>query len=227
LTFDESNGSQVEQVDELCVSKEVQAEKAIKKMAIGEVKPQEEDDEDCEMEESTISPPAANPALSRAKSGDSGFPGNSGENSGDSGPTADVSRSSQEVEELIQQEVFDPHPRVRQSVQRDHPVDNILGSIRRGVTSSSRLGNFREHYSFVSMLEPLRVEEALDDADWVMAMQEELNNFNRNEVWSLVERPKQNVIGTKWVFRNKQDENGLVTKNKARLVSKGYTQVEG
>jgi hypothetical protein len=77
------------------------------------------------------------------------------------------------------------------------------------------------------MLEPLRVEEALDDADWVMAMQEELNNFTRNEVLSLVERPKQNVIGTKWVFRNKQDENGVVTKNKARLVAKGYTQVEG
>jgi hypothetical protein len=71
------------------------------------------------------------------------------------------------------------------------------------------------------MLEPLRVEEALGDADWVMAMQEELNNFIRNEVWSLVERPKQNVIGTKWVFRNKQDENGVVTKNKARLVAKG------
>jgi hypothetical protein len=42
-----------------------------------------------------------------------------------------------------------------------------------------------------------------------------------------VERPKQNVIGTKWVFRNKQDEDGVVTKNKARLVTKGYTQVEG
>jgi hypothetical protein len=70
------------------------------------------------------------------------------------------------------------------------------------------------------MLEPLRVEEALDDADWVMAMQEELNNFTRNEVWSLVERPKQNVIGTKWIFRNKQDDNGMVTKNKARLVTK-------
>jgi hypothetical protein len=42
-----------------------------------------------------------------------------------------------------------------------------------------------------------------------------------------VERPKQNVIGTKWVFRNKQDEDGVVTKNKARLVAKGYTQVEG
>jgi hypothetical protein len=60
-----------------------------------------------------------------------------------------------------------------------------------------------------------------------MAMQEELNNFTWNEVWSLVECPKQNVIGTKWVFHNKQDENGVVTKNKARLVAKGYTQVEG
>jgi hypothetical protein len=128
---------------------------------------------------------------------------------------------------LIQQEVSDPHPRVRQSVQRDHPVDNILGSIRRGVTTRSRLANFCEHYLFVSMLEPLRVEDALGDADWVMAMQEELNNFTRNEVWSLVERPKQNVIGTKWVFRNKQDEDGVMTKNKARLVAKGYTQVEG
>ena len=59
-----------------------------------------------------------------------------------------------------------------------------------------------------------------------MAMQEELNNFTQNEVWSLVERPKQNVIGTKWVFRNKQDEHGVVTRNKARLVAQGYTQIE-
>jgi hypothetical protein len=227
LTFDESNGSQVEQVDELCVGKEVPVEKAIKKMVIGEVKPEEEDDEDCEMEESAISPPAANPGVSGEKSGDSGFSGNSGENLGNSGPGADISQSSQEIEELIQQEVSHPHPRVRKSVQRDHRVDNILGSIRRGVTTCSRLANFCEHYSFVSMLEPPRFEEALDDADWVMAMQEELNNFTRNEVWSLVERPKQNVIGTKWVFCNKQDENGVVTKNKARLVAKGYTQVEG
>jgi hypothetical protein len=128
---------------------------------------------------------------------------------------------------LIQQEVSDPNPRVRQSVQRDHPVDNILGSIRRGVTTRLRLAIFCEHYSFVSMLEPLKVEEALGDADWAMAMQEELNIFTQNEVWSLVERPKQNVIGTQWVFRNKQDENGVVTKNKARLVANDYTQVEG
>jgi hypothetical protein len=61
----------------------------------------------------------------------------------------------------------------------------------------------------------------------VLAMQEELNNFKRNEVWSLVQRPKQNVVETKWVFCNKQDEHGVVTRNKARLVAKGYAQVAG
>jgi hypothetical protein len=72
-----------------------------------------------------------------------------------------------------------------------------------------------------------KVEDALKDPDWVMAMQEELNNFTRNEVWSLVERPKQNVMGTKWVFRDKEDEYGVFTRNKARLVAKGFTQIEG
>jgi hypothetical protein len=144
LKFDESKGSQVEQVDELCVGKDVPAEKAIRKMAIGEIKPQEEDDEDYKIEEITILPPAANLGVSGEKSGHFGFSGNSRENSGDSGPTADSSQGSQEIEDLIQQEVSDPHPRVRQSVQRDHPIDNILGSIRRGVTTHSRLSNFCE-----------------------------------------------------------------------------------
>jgi hypothetical protein len=67
----------------------------------------------------------------------------------------------------------------------------------------------------VSSFEPFKVKDALHDPDWVVSMQEELNNFKRNEVWSLVKRPKQNVVGTKWVFRNKQDEYGVVTKNKA------------
>ena len=59
-------------------------------------------------------------------------------------------------------------------------------------------------------------------------MHEELNNFIRNQVWKLVERPKDhNMIGIKWVFRNKQDQDGIVVRNKARLVAQGYTQVEG
>jgi hypothetical protein len=79
----------------------------------------------------------------------------------------------------------------------------------------------------VSSIEPYSVEDALKDPVWVVAMQEELNNFTRNEVCHLVPRPNQNVVGTKWVFRNKQDEHGVVTRNKARLVAKGYSQDEG
>jgi hypothetical protein len=127
----------------------------------------------------------------------------------------------------IQRQSQAPHPRVHKMVQQDHPVDNILGSIQRGVTTRSRLTNFCAFYSFVSSLEPLSVKQALEDPNWIITMEEELNNFKRNEVWELVPRPKQNVIGTKWVFSNKQDEFGVVTKNKTRLVEKGYTQVEG
>ncbi|KAK6161984.1 hypothetical protein DH2020_001825 [Rehmannia glutinosa] len=58
-------------------------------------------------------------------------------------------------------------------------------------------------------------------------MQEELNQFERNKVWELVKRPTHlNVIGTKWVFRNKMNEEGSVVRNKARLVAKGYCQEE-
>jgi hypothetical protein len=80
----------------------------------------------------------------------------------------------------------------------------------------------------VSLEEPKKIEDALKDFDWVNAMHEELNNFTRNQVWELVERLKNyNVIGTKWVFRNKQDQDGMILRNKARLVAQGYTQVEG
>jgi hypothetical protein len=95
-----------------------------------------------------------------------------------------------------------PHPRVHQAIQRDHPVNSILSDIHKGVTTRSRVAHFCEHYSFVSSIEPYRVEDALRDSDLLLAMQEELNNFRRNEVWHLVPRPNQNIVGTKWVFRN-------------------------
>jgi hypothetical protein len=98
-------------------------------------------------------------------------------------------------------------------------VDNILGDIKR-VTTRSCVANFCQHYLFVSSIKLFKIEDTLRDSDWVVAMQEELNNFNKNEIWSLVERPKQNVVGTKWVFRNKQYEYGVVTRNKARLIAK-------
>jgi hypothetical protein len=120
-----------------------------------------------------------------------------------------------------------PHPRVRHNIQRDHPVNNILGDIEKGVTTRSRVINFCKYYSFNSSFEPFKIEDTIHDLDWVVAMKEELNNFKRNEVCSLVERPTLNIVGTKWVFHNKQDEHGVVTRNKARIVAKGYSQVEG
>ena len=68
------------------------------------------------------------------------------------------------------------------------------------------------------------------EPEWIQAMQEELQQFELNNVWELVKHPdprKHNIIGTKWIYRNKQDEHGQVVRNKARLVAQGYTQVEG
>jgi hypothetical protein len=91
---------------------------------------------------------------------------------------------------------------------RDHQLDQIIGRIQSGVQTRSRLASFCEHYSFMSLEEPKKIEDALKDSDWVNVMHEELNNFTRNQVWELVERPKNyNVIGTKSVFRNKQDQD--------------------
>ncbi|KAK6146204.1 hypothetical protein DH2020_020073 [Rehmannia glutinosa] len=59
-------------------------------------------------------------------------------------------------------------------------------------------------------------------------MQEELNQFERNDIWELVPcPPSQTIIGTKWVFRNKLDDQGNIVRNKARLVAQGYCQEEG
>ena len=76
---------------------------------------------------------------------------------------------------------------------------------------------------YTSFIEPKNVKEAFSDEFWVIAMQEELEQFVRNDVWTLVPRPKDSsVIGTKWVFKNKTDTAGKITKNKVRLVVQDY-----
>jgi hypothetical protein len=67
-------------------------------------------------------------------------------------------------------------------IARDHPLESIIGDISRGVQTRSRLTSFCEYFSFVSSIEPKKVDEALKDVDWVNAMHEELNNFKRNQV---------------------------------------------
>jgi len=80
--------------------------------------------------------------------------------------------------------------------------------------------------AFVSEVEPKTAVDALEDHNWINAMYEELNQFARNEVWSLVPRTKQmNVIGTKWVFKNKLDEQGIIVRNKISFVVKGYNSL--
>ena len=85
-----------------------------------------------------------------------------------------------------------------------------------------------EYATFNSQLKPKNFKEGENDESWILAMQEELGQFERNKVWTLVPRPTNHpIIGTKWVFRNKMDELGNVIRNKARLVAQGYDQEEG
>jgi hypothetical protein len=78
------------------------------------------------------------------------------------------------------------------------------------------------------MVEPKNFNEASKDVNWLKSMNEELDQIEKNNTWELVPRPvDKNVIGSKWVFKNKMNEKGNIVRNKARLVCKGYAQIEG
>ena len=77
------------------------------------------------------------------------------------------------------------------------------------------------------MVEPKNSTEAGKNNDWINSMNDELDQIEKNQTWELVPRPKDmNVIRTKWIFKNKFNEDGQV-RNKSRLVCKGYAQIEG
>lgn len=144
---------------------------------------------------------------------------------------------TREIEQSIHVENI-PHENIDEQVSQEnekgfkfksyHPKDNLLTDISTGIRTRSSLRNFCAFSSFVSHIEPKNHQHALSDPSWIIAMQEELSQFERNQVWTLTPRPQNHpVIGTKWVFRNKLDENGNVVRNKARLVAKGYNQEEG
>ncbi|KAJ9556629.1 hypothetical protein OSB04_011243 [Centaurea solstitialis] len=111
---------------------------------------------------------------------------------------------------------------------RHHPVCQIIGDPDSGVQTRSATQNEAFFASFLSVVEPKKTKKTLEDPDWITAMEEELLEFIWNNVWRLVPRPaRKTIIDTKWLFRNKRDETGVVVCNKARLVSKGYCQQEG
>ena len=78
------------------------------------------------------------------------------------------------------------------------------------------------------MLEPKNFNEASTDDHWVKEMNEELDQIEKNNTWEMVQRLEgKNVIGSKWIFKNKLNEQGQVVRNKETLVCKRYAQIEG
>ena len=137
-----------------------------------------------------------------------------------------TSEESIKVREEIITHSIQREPSTR--VKKNHPSDLILGDIEESMVTRRRYVNLVQFVCFTSSFEPKNVKEALSDESWIKAMQEELEQFTRNEVWTLVPRPNHtNVIGTKWIFKNKTDEFGIIIRNKARLVAQGYTQIKG
>jgi hypothetical protein len=169
--FDETNDSQVEQCDlDIVDDKEAPCE-VLQRMAIRDVRPQDPSEPQApndttpptqDHEQNQEDELGEDQAHDQEKSIDKGGDEDDGDHQGS--------------------KTKPPHPRVHQTVQRDHSVDNILGDIKKGVTTISRIANFCQYYLFVSSMEPFNIEDALRDLDWVVVMQEELNNFKRNQV---------------------------------------------
>ncbi|GJW14407.1 retrovirus-related pol polyprotein from transposon TNT 1-94 [Tanacetum coccineum] len=110
-------------------------------------------------------------------------------------------------------------------------TQNIIGELERPVSTRLQLHEqalFCYYDAFLTSLEPKNYKDALTQACWIEAMQEELNEFERLEVWELVPCPdKVMVITLKWIYKVKLDELGGTLKNKACLVARGYRQEEG
>jgi hypothetical protein len=110
-------------------------------------------------------------------------------------------------------------------IQKNHPASPIIGEKDKGVQTRRKLikNTEQSHIAFISMLEQKNFNEASKYDHWVKAMNDELDQIEKNNTWEMIQRPKgKNVIGSKWIFKNKLNEQGQVIRNKERLVCKGY-----
>nr|GEV76266.1 retrovirus-related Pol polyprotein from transposon TNT 1-94 [Tanacetum cinerariifolium] len=124
-----------------------------------------------------------------------------------------------------------PLPHHNSKWTKGHPLNNIIGQLDRPVSTRLQLheqARFCYYDAFLTSVEPKTYKEALTQSCWIEAMQEELDEFERLEVWELVPRPdKVMVITLKWIYKVKLNELGGILKNKARFVARGYRQEEG
>ncbi|GJS16630.1 retrovirus-related pol polyprotein from transposon TNT 1-94 [Tanacetum coccineum] len=113
---------------------------------------------------------------------------------------------------------------------KDHPLDQVIGDPSKPVMTRQRLHTNSKVCMYaltVSTIKPKNIKEAMADHSWIESMQDELNQFERLQVWELVPRPGgKNVISLKWLWKNKCDAEHIVVRNKSRLVAKGYKQEE-
>ncbi|GJR14675.1 retrovirus-related pol polyprotein from transposon TNT 1-94 [Tanacetum coccineum] len=130
------------------------------------------------------------------------------------------------LENDIEDETLEVDEIVNIKESKNHPLENVIGNLYQR-TLRYQAQNQSNFFCFISTIEPKNVNEALKDESWIIVMQEELNQFIANDVWELVPHLKSTtIIGTKWVYKNKLDENGVVSRNKVRLVAQGYNQQE-
>ncbi|GKC70815.1 retrovirus-related pol polyprotein from transposon TNT 1-94 [Tanacetum coccineum] len=138
--------------------------------------------------------------------------------------------SSRHVDSSNMHTFYQHHPSA-QRWTKDHPLEQVIGNPSQSIRTRRQLKTDGEMCMFaltVSRTEPKNIKEAMADSAWIEAMQEELHQFDRLDVWELVDIPLcKNVINLKWLWKNKRDEENTMIRNKARLVAKGYAQKEG
>nr|GEZ12497.1 hypothetical protein [Tanacetum cinerariifolium] len=138
--------------------------------------------------------------------------------------------SSRHVDSSNMHTFYQHHPSERRWT-KDHPLEQVIGNPSQSVRTRRQLESDGEMCMFaltVSQTKPKNIKEAMANSAWIESMQEELHQFDRLDVWELVDRPLcKNVINMKWLWKNKRDEESTVIRNKSRLVAKGYAQKEG
>nr|GEX33590.1 hypothetical protein [Tanacetum cinerariifolium] len=114
---------------------------------------------------------------------------------------------------------------------KDHPLEQVIRNPSQSLRTRRQLESDGEMCMFaltMSRTEPKNIKEAMADSAWIESMQEELHQFDRLDVWELVDRPLcTNVFNLKWLWKNKRDEENTIIRNKSCLVAKGYAQKEG
>jgi hypothetical protein len=145
------------------------------------------------------------------------------------GPSPTPMTTYQDRGEAIVEGEVASKPEPPRRVQVDHPASKIISDLNERTTRPRVRNNSHfAHAAFVATFEPKEIGHAQSDHNCVNSMHEELENFERNQVWELVDPPPGcKPIGTKWVRKTKEGEKGEVVRNKSRLVAQGFNQKEG